>query len=222
MRGDGGMTGWRYGNWLALTLAALIVAPAAHADAPSYPPLFGTREVRSANLAPFQKWTGMIARQLDERPLYDGPCTVRRFNRCHLQEWRRLLQELAAKDPMAQLEAVNSFMNQAPYITDPVNYGVPDYWATPLQFLSKDGDCEDYAIAKFVSLRQLGFRNAHMRIVVVDDLNLRIAHAILVVYLDGRAYVLDNQISRVIPAETINHYRPVFSINEDAWWLHRR
>lgn len=222
MRGDGQMTGWRYGKWLALALVALAATSAARADAPSYPPLFGTREVRSANLAPFQKWTGMIARQIDERPLYDGPCTMRRLNRCHLQEWRRLLQELDGRGPLEQLEAVNSFMNRAPYITDPVNYGVPDYWATPLQFLSKDGDCEDYAIAKFASLRQLGFRNAHMRIVVVDDLNLKIAHAILVVYLDGRAYVLDNQISRVIPADTINHYRPVFSINEDAWWLHRR
>jgi predicted transglutaminase-like cysteine proteinase len=217
------MTGWRrYGKWLVLTLVAIAAAPGARADLPSYPALFGTREVRSVNLAPFQKWTGMMTRQLDERPLYEGPCTARRFNRCHLQEWRRLLQELDSKDPMAQLDAVNSFMNRAPYITDPVNYGVPDYWATPLQFLSKDGDCEDYAIAKFASLRQLGFRNAQMRIVVVDDLNLKIAHAVLVVYIDGRAYVLDNQISRVVPAELINHYRPVFSINEDAWWLHRR
>jgi predicted transglutaminase-like cysteine proteinase len=215
------MTGWRFGKWLALTLAALAAAPA-QADAPNYPSLFGTREVRSANLAPFQKWTGMIARQTDERALYDGPCTARRFNRCHLQEWRRLLQELQAKEPLAQLDAVNGFMNRAPYITDPINYGVPDYWATPLQFLSKDGDCEDYAIAKFASLRQLGFANGQMRIVVVDDLNLGVAHAILVVYIEGRAYVLDNQISQVIPAETIRHYRPVFSINEDAWWLHRR
>jgi predicted transglutaminase-like cysteine proteinase len=198
------------------------MACAAAADEAAYPALFGTAEVRSASLGPFQKWTGVLARQRDERGLYDGPCTARRFNRCHLQEWQQLLREISAKDPLAQLEAVNSFMNRAPYVTDPVNYGVPDYWATPLQFMTKDGDCEDYAIAKFVSLRQLGFRNGQMRVVVVDDLNLGIAHAILVVYLDGRAFVLDNQIARVVPAEIIRHYRPVYSINEDAWWLHRR
>ncbi|HEX2116272.1 MAG TPA: transglutaminase-like cysteine peptidase [Alphaproteobacteria bacterium] len=197
------------------------VQPAAGGE-PSYPPLFGSREVRSANLGPFQKWTGMVERQAEERGLYDGPCTARRFNRCHLVEWRQLLRDIAALEPLAQLEAVNSFMNRAPYITDPVNYGVPDYWATPLQFLSKDGDCEDYAIAKFVSLRQLGFQSDQLRVVVVDDLNLRIPHAILVVYVAGRAYVLDNQISRVVPAEVINHYRPIYSINEQAWWLHRR
>ena len=203
-------------------VAGMAMAYIAAADEPAYPPLFGTREVRSASLAPFQKWTGMLSREFTERTLYDGPCTARRMNRCHLQEWRQLLSEIAAKDPVAQLDAVNSFMNRAPYVTDLVNYAVPDYWATPLQFMNKDGDCEDYAIAKFVSLRQLGFRSGQMRIVVLDDLNLGIAHAVLVVYLDGRAFVLDNQIAQVVPADVIKHYRPVYSINEDAWWLHRR
>jgi predicted transglutaminase-like cysteine proteinase len=211
-----------FGIGLACALAGLVTAYAAAADEGPYPALFGTREVRSASLGPFQKWTGVLARQIDERALYDGPCTERRFNRCHLLEWRQLLRDIADSDPAAQLEAVNSFMNRAPYVTDPVNYGVPDYWATPLQFMTKDGDCEDYAIAKFMSLRQLGFRNGQMRVAVVDDLNLGIAHAILVVYLDGRAFVLDNQIARVVPAEIVRHYRPIYSINEDAWWLHRK
>jgi predicted transglutaminase-like cysteine proteinase len=214
--------GRHFGIGLACALAGLVTAYAAAAEEAAYPALFGTREVRSASLGPFQKWTGVLTRQIDERTLYDGPCTERRFNRCHLLEWRQLLRDIADSDPTAQLEAVNSFMNRAPYVTDPVNYGVPDYWATPLQFMNKDGDCEDYAIAKFMSLRQLGFRNGQMRVAVVDDLNLGIAHAILVVYLDGRAFVLDNQIARVVPAEIVRHYRPIYSINEDAWWLHRK
>jgi predicted transglutaminase-like cysteine proteinase len=213
---------WRSGGlWLAAALLAATLRPAVAEDI-RYPALFGSREVRSASLGPFQKWTGMLQRQRDERGTYEGPCTARRFNRCHLQEWRRLLAEIASLDPLAQLEAVNGFMNRAPYITDPVNYGVPDYWASPLQFMSKDGDCEDHAIAKYFSLRQLGLPDERMRIVVVDDLNLRIPHAILVVYLGERAYILDNQISRVVPAEVVNHYKPIYSINEQAWWLHRR
>jgi len=212
----------RFGSlWLAASLLAAAIRPSLAEDI-HYPTLFGSREVRSPNLGPFQKWTWMLERQHDERGLYDGPCTARRFNRCHLQEWRQLLHDVAALEPMAQLDAVNSFMNRAPYVTDPVNYGVPDYWATPLQFMSKDGDCEDYAIAKYFSLRQLGLPDERMRIVVVDDLNLRVPHAILVVYLGERAYILDNQISRVVPAEIVNHYKPIYSINEHAWWLHRR
>lgn len=186
-----------------------------------YPPLFGAREIRGANFAPFPKWTGLIERQVNEQALYDGPCSARRFNRCHLNEWRAMLKNVQALDRRAQIEAVNQFMNRAPYIVDPVNYRVSDYWATPLQFLTKDGDCEDYAIAKYISLRELGFPTELLRIVVLDDLNLGIAHAVLAVYLDGEAFILDNQISHVIAAAKIRHYRPIYSINEEYWWLHR-
>ena len=60
-----------------------------------------------------------------------------------------------------------------------------------------------------------------MRIVIVQDLNLKVAHAILAVYVDGTIKILDNQIKQVVDAETIRHYRPIYSVNEDAWWLHR-
>jgi predicted transglutaminase-like cysteine proteinase len=60
-----------------------------------------------------------------------------------------------------------------------------------------------------------------MRIVVLNDLNLRIAHAVLAVYVSGKPYILDNQISKVVPASSIHHYQPVYSINENGWWLHR-
>ncbi len=186
-----------------------------------YPQLFGAREIRGANFAPFPKWTGLIERQVNEHVLYNGPCSARRFNRCHLAEWRALLKDLQGKERRAQVEAVNQFMNRAPYIIDPINYRVSDYWATPMQFLNKDGDCEDYAIAKYISLRELGFPTEMLRIVVLDDLNLGIAHAVLAVYLEGEAFILDNQISHVVSAARIRHYRPIYSINEEYWWLHR-
>ena len=53
---------------------------------------------------------------------------------------------------MQQLDAVNRYMNKHQYITDIVNWGVTDYWETPREFFLKDGDCEDFAIAKFKSL----------------------------------------------------------------------
>ena len=201
--------------------AAPALAPSPVAPRIVYPQLFGAREIRGANFAPFPKWTGLIERQVNEHVLYDGPCSARRFNRCHLAEWRALLKDLQGKERRAQVEAVNQFMNRAPYIIDPINYRVSDYWATPMQFLNKDGDCEDYAIAKYISLRELGFPPEMLRIVVLDDLNLGIAHAVLAVYLDGEALILDNQISHVVSATRIRHYRPIYSINEEYWWLHR-
>ena len=56
---------------------------------------------------------------------------------------------------------------------------------------------------------------------VLQDTNLNIPHAVLVVFFKGRALVLDNQVSGVVPAESIHHYHPFYSINEEGWWLHR-
>ena len=122
---------------------------------------------------------------------------------------------------MAQIRAVNRQMNEAPYITDIRNWGIDDYWATPLQFLDRDGDCEDYAISKYMSLRALGVPVESMRVAVVQDLNLDTAHAVLVVYVGGKGYVLDNQIEQVVSQAEIYHYRPYYTVNENAWWLHR-
>ncbi len=68
-----------------------------------------------------------------------------------------MLKSQAGQRPFDQIQAVNQFLNQWQYKTDEQNYGQRDYWAAPLEFLRRSGDCEDYAIVKYVSLRQLGF-----------------------------------------------------------------
>jgi len=57
--------------------------------------------------------------------------------------------------------------------------------------------------------------------VAVKDLNLKVAHASLVVIVDGKIYILDNQIRQVVEAKSIKHCQPVFSINTEFWWRHR-
>lgn len=187
----------------------------------SYPPLFGSQETEANTVSMFPKWEGAVKRFFDERRLADAPCTSTIFNRCHMREWLAFLATLRDKTPREQLDAVNDYMNKAPYITDPVNWRMADYWSAPLEFLTKDGDCEDYAIAKYFSLRWLGWPVAALRIVVLQDMDLHVAHAILVAYLGGHALVLDNQIHDVVDASVIHHYRPIYSINEKHWWLHR-
>jgi len=206
--------------WLGLAAAA----PAANAmlPAPGAPSLFGSLEQRLDGLSMFPKWQGAVSRHFDESRLPDTGCEPGPFTRCHLREWAAFLDGVRGIDRRRQIEAVNAFMNRRRYVIDPRNYGMPDYWATPRQFLSRDGDCEDYAIAKYMSLRDLGVDPAAMRIVVLQDLNLGVAHAVLVVWHDGRPLVLDNQIDAVVEDRVINHYRPIYSINERHWWLHRR
>lgn len=204
-----------------LAFAASLTAFASGAAA-AYPPLFGTMETRATNISMFPKWSGALSRYFNERQLADAPCDSDLFNRCHLRDWKAFLESIRGYGRHTQLRAVNDYMNRQRYLTDPRNYGVSDYWATPAQFFGRDGDCEDYAIAKFMSLRALGVPNEMMRIVVLQDLNLGIGHAILVVYLDGEPLVLDNQVRQVVRAGAIRHYKPVYSINETGWWLHRR
>ena len=198
----------------ALLLGSGAVAAADQLAAISPAQLFGTAELHSNNLKMFPKWRGML--RLFENELKTcGP------DQCKKTEWQAIVDRLRGKDIMAQLREINTEMNKRPYITDQVNWNLPDYWATPLQFLQKGGDCEDFAIAKYMALRSAGVPVEDMRIVVLNDLNLGIAHAVLAVYVNASPYILDNQISKVVPASTIRHYQPVYSIIENGWWLHR-
>lgn len=211
---------------LGLAVAIMMAAPAraesAYPPITQYPPIFGTREIEKDGLGPFKKWSVVLERYTAERNLETAPCDSGLFTRCYLQDWRKFLAGLQGKPLMEKLAEVNSYMNEHRYITDPVNWGVPDYWEVPREFFQKDGDCEDYAIAKYLSLRILGVPPDMLRLVVLQDENLRVPHAILVVYVNGTALVLDNQFGRVVQADRIQHYRPIYSVNENHWWLHAR
>ncbi len=181
---------------------------------------FRSIEIKRANLGPFTKWTGMLKRFEDEKVIVSN-CKPTPTQECAYDNWETLVKKLSKLSPRKQIEAVNKVMNETRYILDPINWGLEDYWATPGQFFYKDGDCEDYAIVKYMTLRRLGIDPSKMRIVVLQDLNLGIAHAVLVVKHGNKSLVLDNQIKQVVDAKTIRHYKPYYSINENAWWLHR-
>ena len=149
-----------------------------------------------------------------------GDCRQTEFNQCHLKAWSQFLDSIRKQPAVEQIRLVNQYANAKKYILDLENYGVVDYWATPLQFLDQSGDCEDYAIIKMLSLKKLGFEQSHMRIVVVQDTNLRIPHAVMSLQTPEDIKILDNQIEEVISHQDIFHYIPVYSINENHWWMH--
>ncbi|MBT5110118.1 MAG: hypothetical protein HOM25_15680 [Rhodospirillaceae bacterium] len=205
-------------------VCALTAAPQSMAAAPKTtvaPKIFGTAEIRTRGVQKFKKWTGVLQRYQGDRKKEGRPCKPSLLNPCDIAKWRAFVKDVAKKPKRQQLDAVNAYMNKRRYIVDPKNYGKRDYWATPKQFFNKNGDCEDYAISKYISLLHAGYDPDAMRVVIVQDLNLKVAHGILVVYLDGEALVLDNQIPKVINAKRIRHYKPVYSINEKHWWRHR-
>ena len=145
--------------------------------------LFGTREFRSSNPEVIVQWSDALRRLARDAPAIaacdadPAACGSRRVRR-----WRESVAALRGADRFAQLDAINRLANGiVPYRTDERVYRREDHWAAPLQMLRQAGDCEDYAILKFTSLMDLGFRNEQMRIVVVHDTVLDLPHAVLVV-----------------------------------------
>jgi len=134
--------------------------------------------------------------------------------------WQSLLTGLKGERLETQLRKVNRFANQWRYRTDQQNFGESDHWATPLEFMRRSGDCEDYAIMKYVSLRRLGVPADSLRMVVVQDTLRDIAHAVLVVYANSDAFVLDNLTNAVLPHSRVSQYVPYYSVNEDSRWAH--
>jgi predicted transglutaminase-like cysteine proteinase len=182
---------------------------------------FINNELKADNIQMFPKWTDMLARYNAESHPLDSVCGKTKYSPCKLKDWKDFEEGLRGKPVLSQLEAVNRFVNKYPYIEDIVNWGLEDYWATVYEFQRKSGDCEDYAIAKYMSLRALGVPEDDMRIEIVQDLNLGgILHAVLIVFADDEVYVLDNQIKQVMRAVDIYHYKPIYSINESHWWRH--
>ncbi len=165
----------------------------------SYPKLFGTSETRSDNVKTFPKWTDMLTRHYSEEKRGDPACVPTRFTRCSIADWLAFIDSERGKDRLTQLADVNNF----------------------LEFALQDGDCKDYSIGKYFSLKLLGWREEDLRVVVVQDLNLRVAHAVLAVYINGAIMILDNQARQVVRADSIRHYQPYYSINESSWWLHK-
>ncbi|MBL6933089.1 MAG: transglutaminase-like cysteine peptidase [Rhodospirillales bacterium] len=207
----------------ALLVFALIFAHMSQGQAEeATASFFNSKETASTNLKPFKKWNEALDRFSKEKAENGkGDCKSTTLNKCHYDNWMKYLTKQKGKDKMTLINEINSRMNQAKYISDNNNWGQNDFWATPGEFMAKFGDCEDYAIIKYMSLRLLGFKEDEVRVVAVKDLNLKVGHAILVAFVDGKTFVLDNQIKQVVEAKTIRHYQPVFSISNKTWWRHR-
>lgn len=179
-----------------------------------YPALFGSGEKRSGDLSAFTKWTSMFARYNAQLEMKSARAT--------LVSWREKIADARGGSVAELARGIDEMINRVEYIEDKDNWGKSDYWATPFEFFKHGGDCEDYAIAKYMSLKGLGVPEDRMRIAIVHDLVKGIPHAILIVYTEEGPMVLDNQSKTTKMAEDVTRYKPIFSINAKSWWLHTK
>lgn len=143
--------------------------------------------------------------------------------------WRQMMDEAESLDELEQLELANTFFNRRIRFSDDIIvWGRQDYWATPLETMGKNaGDCEDFAIAKYMTLLLLGVPAEKLRLIYVrariggPHSSVFQAHMVLGYYADpgDEPLVLDNLIGEIRPASRRPDLSPVFSFNMDGLWV---
>lgn len=187
----------RWARWLGVTAVFVCLAGAIAED-------LGARlGLTDKNLSYMEKKYGQAARK-------------------RLIDWRELMISGQNKPESQKLELVNRFFNQALFVSDFDHWGMEDYWATPVEMLATNGgDCEDFAIAKYFTLVEMGVPINRLQITYVKALSLNQAHMVLTYYPTPEAIpqVLDNLIPEIKSATLRRDLVPVYSFNGDGLWL---
>jgi len=183
--------------------------------------LFGSTEVSAQNLKALPQWARVLAKMKAERKLFHAclnnpaACTT-----AGLKSWREVAIQAKGKPQLEMLKTVNRYFNRWPYKVDRELYGVSEFWATPSEFMKRSGDCEDYSIAKFFALRDLGMANEDLRVVILMDRIRRLGHAVLAVYAMGDILIMDSLTDLIFSHKKYKHYVPQYSMNETTRWAH--
>lgn len=121
----------------------------------------------------------------------------------------------ASHDGRARLGQINRAINLAIRpVSDLAQHGVDDRWSAPLATLAAGaGDCEDYAIAKLVALREAGVAADDLRLVILRDTAGSEDHAVAAARLDGRWLILDNRTLALVEDDAPVKYRPLFALD---------
>lgn len=142
--------------------------------------------------------------------------------RRNLLAWQQFIRDDDSTADLQKLKRVNSFFNKFTFVGDSIHWFQADYWATPIEFLATDGgDCEDFALAKYFTLKLIGVSEEKLNLTYVKALNLNQAHMVLTYYEKPGAVplVLDNLINAIEPATKRTDLLPVYTFNGSGLWL---
>src|SRR5664279_2845300 len=167
----------------------------------------------------YDKWQG-VQRRLEDELVQLALCEGDP-DRCASPaalKFLAIVDAARAREGRARLGEINRAINLAIRpVSDQAQYGEIDVWSSPLvTFAHGAGDCEDYAIAKFVALRQAGIAPDDLRIVIMRDTVRGEDHAVVAARLDGRWLTLDNRRMAMVEDADIRNYRPLFAIDRNG------
>jgi predicted transglutaminase-like cysteine proteinase len=140
------------------------------------------------------------------------------------QAWFDMMKESDHLSASEKLKNVNDFFNLLHFVDDIKLWGDKNYWATPIEFIGANGgDCEDFAIAKYFTLLELGIADQKMRIMMVKALTLNQYHMVVAYYKTPSSVpeILDNVDGKIKPASQRNDLVPIYSFNGKQLWLNK-
>jgi predicted transglutaminase-like cysteine proteinase len=183
--------------------------------------LMGSVEIASDDLSALPQWTRVLEKIPQELKIIKKcEADIKDCSSTRLVAWQAKIQEARSLPPLGQLRAINRFINSWPVKDDLNTYGRADHWASPLEFIERSGDSEDFAIIKFFMLRELGFANANLRVVSAMDSLRNKPQAFLAVYMGTDVFVLDNLSNTIQSDQFSRHFVPTYSVNETNRWAH--
>ena len=141
------------------------------------------------------------------------------------EAFNRKLRKLQKSSNEVKLEEINNFFNGVPYVDDKKIWGKRDYWATPLEFLGKDkGDCEDYVIAKYFTLRNPGVESEKLYFSYVKSLRFNKPHMVLSYFKTPYAtpLILDSINFKIFSADKRKDLIPVYNFNGESLYHARQ
>ena len=133
-----------------------------------------------------------------------------------------LLNTLQNATGIKKLTAINDFFNTVTYNSDMKTWNKKDYWATREEFLNmNEGDCEDYVIAKYFSLRQLNISEEKIFLTYVKAIKYKQSHMVLTYYEHKNSIplILDNINRTILPATRRSDLHPLFNFNGEKIFL---
>ena len=142
--------------------------------------------------------------------------------RQRLVAWENLIITDNSQTELEKLEKVNQFFNQMEFVEDIDHWGDKDYWATPIEFLgTQGGDCEDFTIAKYFTLKTMGVEEEKLNLTYVKALTYNVHHMVLTYFSTpgSEPLVLDNIVADIKPASQRRDLLPIYSFNGTGLWL---
>jgi predicted transglutaminase-like cysteine proteinase len=217
----------RGGGRDAVRLAAVVPSNVAtdalppHQEAPVGKEPFGLFTFRAPDGMLWRKWRGVEAAITREQAVLDQCRADADSCPSYAAQFLRLINAVKSKSGREKLEEANRGVNAAiRYVSDLAQHSEADRWSAPLAtFATAKGDCEDYAIAKYVALREAGFPLDELRLVLVRDRAVGQDHAVLAARLDERWLILDNRRPEPVEDTDASSFTPLFAINHTGVYL---